>query len=777
MAPLSAKARPALLLLVLALLSCGARGAGDAAWLSSECKPPLTSGPVPTLPVCPPPLRQLTEEEVARLGPLLAPRVYMHELDWTHLTDPRAWSEATTVYYGSKNYTLDTLYARFPTTGAELYENVGQQAGLSDLFRSDPHSAAARVGISTDDIKERSHRDGVDAEGASSAHVWFQDFHPTTADGTPDMSSLAFKYWLWYPWNGCSNQVLATTNGPERNALEFYVCPAGVHEGDWEDVSALACVADLISLLGAADKTSTSGKVLDAASIVKRLQLSQHGDSIELDCTTGECERDEADGAGAGTRGVTRHAVYSALHSHAMYPRASRGTVYKKIDLGALPGMDGIYLVDRTSRGGPVWTPGVDNVHWMPPLQRFSDDLSLHTEEYRWALFPGAFGFYQITSDNGVACLAQNATAEGPCTDAPGYASLVQLYGSGSVDGLVWTSDLPPGANLDGGRGPLFRRSEWVAGGTPPQPAECPFTGGGGGDGNSSGGGGRGEGGGGGGGRGGGGGGAGLYPARAGPGCAIANEPVPGFSLFSMLSGVSAIVSSGSEGVDGSCRQAALVNLPACLPDLGLSEGCCSDACWEAVAGESGLSNQCLESMLLWICQIAEARPNDTSVAAFVPAIFRVERRCVSGRATPSNCVDFAAERALPLPESSPGPRSPSSPSPNPPPNTPVSPAYPGAPAPEMCGSVNIPSGFTCLGTLDLRGVPAAAWRTCLVSVEWCARRCDGLGEACAGFTHVTHGPSSGPARNCCYPKATASEGDLQPFRVYDAGASFVKSG
>jgi hypothetical protein len=41
---------------------------------------------------------------------------------------------------------------------------------------------------------------------------------------------------FFYPFNGCSNQLMATRFAGRHQAAEYFLCPLGVHEGGWVGV-------------------------------------------------------------------------------------------------------------------------------------------------------------------------------------------------------------------------------------------------------------------------------------------------------------------------------------------------------------------------------------------------------------------------------------------------------------------------------------------------------------------------------------------------------------
>ncbi|KXZ47987.1 hypothetical protein GPECTOR_31g349 [Gonium pectorale] len=209
------------------------------------------------------------------------------------------------------------------------------------------------------------------------------------------------------------------------------------YTGDLEHVEVYVCEADLYAP--------------DPASAVQRTQYSQHGWLPDFDCKAGECEfeTDEA--------GVRRLVVYSALNSHANWPRPTPLYVYQKIKFDAVINMDGLYVGDRYARG-PVWYPNQNNTRFLPYLSELSTE---QTEgEFAWAAFSGIWG---ATLKSGVfkgsiTCLVDNLTREAPCsTRNPAFYVL-----GGLLSPSTWNmAELNWSAAVGGNTvtGPLWRRS------------------------------------------------------------------------------------------------------------------------------------------------------------------------------------------------------------------------------------------------------------------------------------------------------------------------------
>ena len=44
--------------------------------------------------------------------------------------------------------------------------------------------------------------------------------------------SWLYSYWFFYPYNGCSNQLLWYTSNQNDYFMEYFACNMGVHEGN-----------------------------------------------------------------------------------------------------------------------------------------------------------------------------------------------------------------------------------------------------------------------------------------------------------------------------------------------------------------------------------------------------------------------------------------------------------------------------------------------------------------------------------------------------------------
>uniref|UniRef100_A0A6U2HD71 Uncharacterized protein n=1 Tax=Chlamydomonas euryale TaxID=1486919 RepID=A0A6U2HD71_9CHLO len=220
--------------------------------------------------------------------------------------------------------------------------------------------------------------------------------------GTPRGDHVAFVYGYFFPWNGCSNQLLSVIIDDKFYGAEYYKCASDVHEGDLEHTKSLACTQDLIELLDSPDPR------VNATSLVRRVQMSQHSWIQELDCEKDECP------AETGDDGITRLIAYSALHSHAVYPKASPLQVYRAAQANAVTSGGGLYIADRTSADGPVFVPNTTNTQRVPYAAQMNDTERAY---FSWALYPGGIGSNDMIkgANSSIVCLYGNITSVGPC--------------------------------------------------------------------------------------------------------------------------------------------------------------------------------------------------------------------------------------------------------------------------------------------------------------------------------------------------------------------------
>ncbi|GAB4821546.1 hypothetical protein N2152v2_008592 [Parachlorella kessleri] len=286
----------------------------------------------------------------------------------------------------------------------------------------------------------------LDADGHSTAHVFYTVFSPET-------NIWGFTYHLFYPFNGCSQQRLSVAVGSRPELLDMRVCPLGIHEGDWEFVSVLACKAD---------------------GSLKQVAYSQHAWNEVLDCEAGECPTEEG------------HPVtHAALESHANYPVETDFMVYEKLSPSAenisVANLGGLYLGDRPKADPRFkFVPTRENIRAIPPLEQIVKD---GLTGWDWALFGGGWGAALQPSAPALDCFDQNQTTLTPCPPSPArnlFDTLLRLAGRLELlEGLEdsnnvareWVLDAPANDNhtyyYDGPplpdiNGPLYRTYSYI---------------------------------------------------------------------------------------------------------------------------------------------------------------------------------------------------------------------------------------------------------------------------------------------------------------------------
>ncbi|EFJ42177.1 hypothetical protein VOLCADRAFT_97750 [Volvox carteri f. nagariensis] len=205
--------------------------------------------------------------------------------------------------------------------------------------------------------------------------------------------AYVYTFWFFYPFNGCSNQLMATRFAGRHQAAEYFLCPLGVHEGD--------C-------------------------------------SFEPDPDTGQL----------------RPRVYSGLHSHANSPHTSNLNVYAKVNFKQLLNFDGIYVADRFAAGGPLFVPSAANTRWLPfPQEMGKEGEGVPPEDFRpggalaWTAYLGNWGVPLTSPNFSITCLTHNLSLAGPCDPRnPPVFILDRLLGGVGARPLdvTWTPVLSP---------------------------------------------------------------------------------------------------------------------------------------------------------------------------------------------------------------------------------------------------------------------------------------------------------------------------------------------
>ncbi|GLC47205.1 hypothetical protein PLESTB_001456100 [Pleodorina starrii] len=266
--------------------------------------------------------------------------------------------------------------------------------------------------------------------------------------GAEPTHAYVYTFWFFYPFNGCSNQLMATRFAGRHQAAEYFLCPLGVHEGDWEHLKVYVCQDGMLD-------------EQEPARAVAALQYSQHTWLPTYDCTKGGWPGDcsfESD----PDSGHQRPRVYSGLHSHANSPHTSNLNVYAKVNFKQLLNFDGIYVADRFAGGGPLFVPSADNTLWLPFPHEMGAGAAaagaaggglVRPEDMRpggrlaWAAYMGNWGVPLTSPNFSITCLTHNLSAASPCDprNPPVFILDRLLGGVGAEPGdITWTPVLSP---------------------------------------------------------------------------------------------------------------------------------------------------------------------------------------------------------------------------------------------------------------------------------------------------------------------------------------------
>ncbi|KAK9829158.1 hypothetical protein WJX72_004238 [[Myrmecia] bisecta] len=312
-------------------------------------------------PLCP--SQAATEDDARALAWRFAPRLYFHPVEQYHLEDPSFYfSQAA--FYGAIGTTNDPVVA-VQEAIASVYPYLLLPKSYITVIGT-PNETALLAGAP------------YDGQGRSTAKV----FYNIVDTGT---GAWVFNYNLYYSYNGCGNIDLSLAFHGEYSAVDGYVCPIGIHEGDWERVSVTVC---------------------KGSSTPSQVSYSQHGWQQVLDCTAGECPFDE-----------NGHPVsYVALNSHANYPISSPLNLYSLKRLNFLANLDGIYIGDRTLvNPNLTFVPTPDNIVELPDIENITAD---NAAQDGWAFYTGNWGKIPLPpQETTITCLNDNQTAAGPCQE------------------------------------------------------------------------------------------------------------------------------------------------------------------------------------------------------------------------------------------------------------------------------------------------------------------------------------------------------------------------
>ena len=293
-----------------------------------------------------------TLDEAISNGWRYAPIVKYHPLETHFMESPDVWFGSSTEYPAPGN-------------------------GLNKAFRSQ-----YGPDVSLDEASKRAENadTAFDSTGASTATVFF-----TVQEYAEDY--WLYNYQLFFGWNGCSSQEYAVSNAPS-SYLSYYMCPAGVHEGDLEIVSVLVCKSDLVS--GPA-----------------RIGYNQHGWSEVRNC---------GDGAGCPTEDG-HPVVYAALGGHALYPE-NDAPFHVYYHTANLP----VYVGDRTADGGRTFIPTQENVKFLPIIDGLPED-----EVWDWARFGGNWGrIFNDSPPTTIQCFSDDGLSFVDCgADKSGVVAII----------------------------------------------------------------------------------------------------------------------------------------------------------------------------------------------------------------------------------------------------------------------------------------------------------------------------------------------------------------
>ncbi|KAG2452209.1 hypothetical protein HYH02_003240 [Chlamydomonas schloesseri] len=389
-------------------------------------------------PTCVRPRVPVPREQAARMGHRFAPILYQHPLDSSWLSDPATWYRQATKYETVTWQQLRKINVPDGTGYTDQEYIEGQNLVATRLFTPKYNATSDQTNftvVSSEELQRRAVVDPV-VGGRLTGKVYYTLFRPfNPKDDTLYPYSYVYSYMLFYPWNGCSNQLLATQVDGKDQGVEYYMCGDGAHEGDLEHIKVWVCEDDMLAE--------------DPSTAIRRAQYSQHGWLPEFDCEAGECnwERDE--------RGTRRLVSYAGLFSHANWNNATNLYVYEKIRWTSLINMDGLYLGDRYVKG-PVFYPNENNTLWLPYMSEMEPG-QLH-REFEWAAFPGTWGGTLYgTNGRTLTCLFNNQSVEAPCNATNPAYYILQLV----IRPIGWNMDnITWGNNAEGNTvsGPLWRR-------------------------------------------------------------------------------------------------------------------------------------------------------------------------------------------------------------------------------------------------------------------------------------------------------------------------------
>ncbi|GLI69140.1 hypothetical protein VaNZ11_013697 [Volvox africanus] len=376
---------------------------------------------------CPPTNKTIDRGNASQLGWRFAPILYQHPLDNSWLSDPQRWFNMAAVYDRVGWQRVANNSIRVPP-GVRANRAEDEYLSAQEWFATRVtvptyNKSTQQVSFDTVDGATMLQRAVVDpvVNGRLTGKVWFTVFRPYDNDtGETIPNAYVYTFMYWYPFNGCSNQLLATQVAGRKQGVEYFMCGDGAHEGDLEHVKVYVCEADMLNA--------------DPSSAIRAAQYSQHGWLPQLDCTSGECkfEVDES-----GTR---RLVTLAGLYSHSNWIEETPLFVYRKIQFDFLLNMDGLYLGDRYKKG-PVFYPNSTNTAFLP----FRAEMSAEEKSgpLAWSNFPGVWGATLSFQGRTITCFRNNFTELAPCDiKNPAYYILDVLMKpkSWQQDQLDWTA-------------------------------------------------------------------------------------------------------------------------------------------------------------------------------------------------------------------------------------------------------------------------------------------------------------------------------------------------
>ncbi|GAX82197.1 hypothetical protein CEUSTIGMA_g9625.t1 [Chlamydomonas eustigma] len=426
-----------------------------------------------------------------------APILYHHPLEKYFLSDPMQWALRATLY--------DRFLRPQEQQLGHTTDGNRTQSGLNTV-QPPPSMSSTQLQYSfmshlnTSWLEWAMRGSDFDENGESQAKVWYNVLPHKSSGG------WILNYNFFYGWNGCLNMVLGTAfkirwaawtgkgKSSTEQSLEYYFCPTGVHEGDWEHMSLLVCPDYHLS----SEETEGLGQVHAAL-------FSQHDYDALYNCTAKECEFEELVGPTlVSRRGRTtgrmaktgedahnadanilsqpidilsnlsiplgddsmmrrQHIVaYSAMHSHAMYPTQEPSTRVCGQVHTFHGEHDGIYVVDRVGsfpfkddnargvqgsgarngtdlapRRSGRWIPNANNLVLMPDPEGSTAASNVDPGSLFW--YSGWWGARQADSPQppALVCLFDDHQREGRCPNSPPAAFLRKLLSSPG-DGSIW---------------------------------------------------------------------------------------------------------------------------------------------------------------------------------------------------------------------------------------------------------------------------------------------------------------------------------------------------